>query len=79
MLFVLKMTGANHWRFGIRHFPWNHFFIFFGKKYALINGFAAAFREGRKTERYARRVGLVEFILGILLLIASVILILFIS
>ena len=53
-------------------------FIFFGKKYALINGFAAAFREGRKTERYARRVGLAELILGILLLIVSVILILFV-
>ena len=52
------------------------YLIFFGKKYSLINGFDAAFKEGRKTEAYARRVGLVEFILGILFLIASVILIL---
>ena len=52
-------------------------FIFFKKKYSLINGFDAAFKEGRKTENYARRVGLVEFILGILLLIASAVLILF--
>ena len=52
------------------------YFIFFRKKYSLINGFDAAFKEGRKTERYARCVGLVEFILGILLLIASVILVL---
>lgn len=52
------------------------YFIFFKKKYSLINGFDAAFKEGRKTERYARRVGFVEMILGILLLIASVILIL---
>ena len=54
------------------------YLIFFRKKYSLINGFDAAFKEGRKTERYARRVGLVEFILGILFLIASVILILFV-
>ena len=51
--------------------------ILFGKKYSLINGFDAAFREGRKTERYARRVGAVELILGIVLLLTSVILILF--
>lgn len=49
------------------------YLIFFKKKYSLINGFDAAFREGRKTERYARRVGLIEFVLGIVLLIASVI------
>jgi hypothetical protein len=49
------------------------YLIFIKKKYSLINGFDAAFREGRKTERYARRVGLVELVLGILLLIASVI------
>ena len=51
-------------------------FILFGKKYSLINGFDTAFREGRKTERYARRVGAAELILGILFLIASAILIL---
>ena len=51
--------------------------ILFWKKYSLINGFDAAFREGRKTERYARRVGAVELILGIVLLLTSVILILF--
>ena len=53
------------------------YFIFFKKKYSLINGFDAALREGRKTERYARRVGAAELILGILFLIVSVILILF--
>ena len=65
---LLPIAGAAFLLFG--------YFIFFRKKYSLINGFDAAFKEGRKTERYARRVGLVEFILGILLLIASVILIL---
>lgn len=53
------------------------YLIFFKKKYSLINGFDAAFREGRKTERYARRVGLIEFVLGIVLLIASAFLLLF--
>ena len=52
--------------------------IFFKKKYSLINGFDAAFKEGRKTESYARRVGLAELVLGISLLIASVILIVFV-
>ena len=67
---LLPVVGAAFLLFG--------YLIFFRKKYSLINGFVAAFKEGRKTERYARRVGLVEFILGILLLIASAILILFV-
>ncbi len=54
------------------------YLIFFKKKYSLINGFDAAFREGRKTEKYARRVGLIEFVLGIVLLIVSVVSIAFI-
>ena len=49
------------------------YLIFFKKKYSLINGFDAAFREGRRSEKYARRVGMIEFVLGILLLVASVI------
>lgn len=53
------------------------YLIFFKKKYSLINGFEAAFREGRKTERYARRVGMIEFVLGTVLLVASVILLFF--
>ena len=48
------------------------YLIFFKKRYSLINGFDAAFREGRRTEKYARRVGLIEFVLGVLLLVASV-------
>ena len=54
------------------------YLIFFKKKYSLINGFEAAFREGRKTERYARRVGLIELVLGIVLLVISVVSIAFI-
>lgn len=48
------------------------YLIFFKKRYSLINGFDAAFREGRRTEKYARRVGLIELVLGVLLLVASV-------
>ena len=53
------------------------YFIFFKKKYFLINGFEEDFKAGRKTEKYAERVGLVEFILGIAILITSIILIIF--
>ena len=65
---LLPLVGIAFLLFG--------YFILFKKRYSLINGFDAAFKEGRKTERYARRVGIVELILGILLLIASVILLL---
>ena len=53
------------------------YFIFFRKKYSLINGFEEALRNGQKTELYARRIGLVELVLGIAFLIASLILIAF--
>ena len=66
---LLSVVGIAFLLFG--------YFILFGKKYSLINGFDTAFKEGRKTEAYARRVGLVELILGILLLVVSVVLILF--
>ena len=52
------------------------YFIYFKKKYNLI-GFEADFQDGRKNEAYAKRVGLVEFVVGIALLIAGVALILF--
>ena len=53
------------------------YFIFFKKKYSLINGFVKDFRAGRKTENYAKRVGLVEFIIGTVFLIAFIILVVF--
>ena len=31
------------------------YFIFFRKKYSLINGFEEAFKAGKKTESYAKR------------------------
>ena len=47
------------------------YFIFFRKKYSLINGFEADFKSGIKNESYAKRVGLIEFVLGLLLLITG--------
>ena len=54
------------------------YFIFFKKKYSLINGFNEDFKSGRKDESYARRVGIIEFIVGISLLLVAVILIIFV-
>ena len=54
------------------------YFIFFKKKYSLINGFNEDFKAGRNDESYARRVGIIEFIVGISLLLVAVILIIFV-
>ena len=53
------------------------YLIYFRKKYSLINGFEEAYRSGRKTEAYARRVGLVELVLGTLLLLVAALLLVF--
>ena len=42
-----------------------------------INGFEADFKAGRKKEEYAKKVGMIEFVVGIVLLITGVALILF--
>ena len=54
------------------------YFIYFKKKYHLINDFSADYKAGRKNERYAERVGLIELILGIVLLAVGVVLIVFV-
>ncbi len=54
------------------------YFIFFKNKYSLINGFKEDLKAGRKDKSYARRVGIIEFIAGIALLITAVILIIFV-
>ena len=53
------------------------YFIYFRKKYHLINGFEADFQAGRKDEKYAQKVGLIEFIVGIVLLAAGIVLIIY--
>lgn len=47
------------------------YFIYFRKKYNLINGFEEDYKNGRKTEKYAIYVGLTEFIVGCVLLVVS--------
>lgn len=42
------------------------YFIYFKKKYHLINGFEADYKAGRKTESTAKKVGLIELIIGII-------------
>ena len=51
------------------------YFIYFKKKYNLINGYEADFKAGRKNEEYAKRVGMIEFVVGIAMLLAGVVLI----
>lgn len=46
--------------------------IYFRKKYNLINGFEEDYKAGRKTEVYAKRVGLIEFIIGIILAVIGI-------
>ena len=46
--------------------------IYFQKKYNLINGFREDYEAGRKTESYAKRVGLTEFIIGIVLALIGI-------
>lgn len=53
------------------------YFIFFKKKYSLINGFDEDLKAGRKTEEYAKMIGLIEFTVGIAVLTAAVVLIIF--
>ena len=53
------------------------YFIYFQKKNNLINGFEDDFKAGRKNEDYAKRVGVVEFVLGIGILLAGIALIVF--
>lgn len=64
---ILLITGLAFTLFG--------YFIYFGKKYSLINGFSEEFKRGEKTEDYAKRVGIIEFILGIIFIISAGILI----
>lgn len=51
--------------------------IYFNKKYHLINDFEAEFKAGRKTEKYAERIGIIEFAIGIALLISGIAIIIF--
>ena len=54
------------------------YLILFKHKYSLIKDFNEAFKAGLKTEHYANRVGLFEFIAGIVVLIIAIFLIIFV-
>ena len=64
---ILVALGATFSIFG--------YLIYFKRKYNLINDFEANRKSGRKTESYARKVGLIELLLGIALLMIGLYLI----
>ena len=66
---TLTLLGAALTLFG--------YFIYFRKRYGLINGFEADLKAGRKSEKYAERVGLIEFVAGIGCLLAGAALMVF--
>ena len=72
-MFVLKILAIL---LGLAFTLFGHF-IYFRKKYNLINGFEADFKAGRKNEDYAKRVGMVEFVVGIAILISGIVLTIF--
>lgn len=64
---ILIALGATFSIFG--------YLIYFKKKYNLINDYEANRKAGKKTESYARKVGLIELLLGIALLMVGLYLI----
>ena len=64
---ILIAIGATFSTFG--------YLIYFKKKYNLINDYKANRKAGKKTESYARKVGLIELLLGIALLMIGLYLI----
>ena len=64
ILIVLGATFSIFW-----------YLIYFKKKYNLINDYEANRKAGKKTKSYARKVGLIELLLGIALLMIGLYLI----
>ena len=64
---ILIAIGATFSTFG--------YLIYFKKKYNLINDYEDNRKAGKKTESYARKVGLIELLLGIALLMVGLYLI----
>ena len=48
------------------------YLIYYKKHYNLINGFEEAYKAGRKTKSYAKRVGLIELIIGVALILFGI-------
>lgn len=62
---ILILVGVAFIGFG--------YLIYFKKKYNLINGFEGDFKSGRKTEAYAKKVGLAELVIGIIFILFGII------
>lgn len=60
---ILIVLGATFSIFG--------YLIYFKKKYNLINDYEANRKAGKKTESYARKIGLIELLLGVALLMVG--------
>ena len=63
LMIILLVVGVAFTTFG--------YFIYFKEKYNLINGFELDYKSGRKSETYAKKVGLVEFMIGIILVVVE--------
>lgn len=63
LMIILLVVGVTFTTFG--------YFIYFKEKYNLINGFESDYKSGRKSETYAKKVGLVEFMIGIILVVVG--------
>lgn len=61
---ILILVGVAFTTFG--------YFIYFKEKYNLINGFESDYKSGRKSESYAKKVGLVELIIGIIFVLIGI-------
>lgn len=48
--------------------------IYFKKKYKLINNFEKDYKNGLKDEKYAKKVGIIELLLGIFFIILFLVL-----
>ncbi|WP_019124352.1 hypothetical protein [Peptoniphilus grossensis] len=63
LMIILLVVGVAFTTFG--------YFIYFKEKYNLINGFESDYKSGRKSETYSKKVGLVEFMIGIILVVVG--------
>ena len=63
LMIILLVVGVAFTTFG--------YFIYFKEKYNLINGFESDYKSGRKSDTYAKKVGLVEFMIGIILVVVG--------
>lgn len=64
---ILILVGLAFITFG--------YLIYFKEKYNLINDFESNFKSGRKTESYAKKLGLVELIIGIIFILIGLVLV----